>query len=181
MKITDEELRERVRQLRAWASSRINHCASLETQSVGTMSSEAFVERRALQAVLDILDDKDQLSQTVPPRNQRSALDEMLASLESKKTTHRDVHMSDRVAAALSNDGCDRMEPPAHPTTLGDVWVGEAQAGRLSADNVEALRELREHIDSPRHIRYLAVLDKLLAGAGAAKGGGRESKNGGER
>ena len=33
-----------------------------------------------------------------------SFLDEMLTSLESKKTEHREVIMSDRVAAAISND-----------------------------------------------------------------------------
>lgn len=66
MRLTDEELRERVRQMRAWAESRIRHCASLETRSVGSTSIEAFVERRALQAVIDILDDKDVVAECTP-------------------------------------------------------------------------------------------------------------------
>lgn len=47
----------RVSELRAWAGSRIRHCREQEAKfGAGSVSIEASVERRALQAVLGILD-----------------------------------------------------------------------------------------------------------------------------
>lgn len=56
MSIDDDALRDRVGDLRAWALSRINWCdAEIERYSL-TGGHDAVVERRALRAVLGILD-----------------------------------------------------------------------------------------------------------------------------
>lgn len=51
------DLKERVSEVRAWATSRIGQCRREELKfGAGTISIEASIERRALQAVLRILD-----------------------------------------------------------------------------------------------------------------------------
>jgi hypothetical protein len=65
------DLEERARELRVWAESRIRHCREQEVKfatawqlrekhSLGPPQAlvEAWTERRALQAVLDILEEK---------------------------------------------------------------------------------------------------------------------------
>lgn len=53
----DDTLRDRVDSVRAWARSRIEQCKRDEAKfGAGSVSIEASIERRALQAVLTMLD-----------------------------------------------------------------------------------------------------------------------------
>ena len=67
-----EELRERMSELRAWASSRIRHCRGQEQKFFATRVTqtgiEAAQERRTLHAVLEILGvDEEPCGQEPPP------------------------------------------------------------------------------------------------------------------
>lgn len=64
--------------------------------------------------------------------------------------------------------------PPSHPTTLGDVWVGETKpvfttsAPKLTADEI---RQLEHHIrDHQATCAYsCSIIERLLAGARSAE------------
>ena len=56
--ITDEELRSRVAQLRAWATSRIGYCRRMESELPPQLRLELAkvrAEQRALRAALEVL------------------------------------------------------------------------------------------------------------------------------
>lgn len=59
-RVGTEDLIERVTEVRAWAHNRIRHCREVENRFGGNRASaEETAERRALEAVLRILDGSD--------------------------------------------------------------------------------------------------------------------------
>lgn len=111
--------------------------------------------------------DKERVRETV-----RSAID------HSRHLPHgqAEVAIANRVADQLATPSL--CFPPSHPTTLGDVWVGEtkpaftASAPKLTEEERNHLLTIRSHLNE-RHGAHasaglwsaeLATLDHLLEG-----------------